>query len=381
MWKNVFDTIDSLSAEYLRVWKEVCDIESPTNYKSGVDAASAYLVRIAEKYGWKVEYNRQPISGDCVCVTVNPDALGRPVAISAHMDTVHPVGAFGPNPTRIEGDKIFGPGVNDCKGGAVAAFLAADALCRCGYRERPIRILLQSDEEVSSITSNKETVAYMGEKAGECVAFMNAEPATSGALIIERKGIQRYVLDISGASAHSSRCYNGVNAVAEAAHIILALEKYKDPDGITCNCSMIQGGNTPNTVPDACTFIADFRYKTAAQREEIEAVLHSFEENSFLEGAKCRVTEKSHRICMEYTKRNEDLLHNISDIFQRVGLPPVVGICCAGGSDSADMTAYGIPCLDGFGVRGGQWHAPGEFAYVDSLGESAKMMAAVTLYI
>ena len=381
MWQQVFDKIDELSSKYLQVWKEVCDIESPTSCKEGVDAASAYMVRIAEQYGWSVEYNHQPFSGDCVCITVNPDSPDRPVALSGHMDTVHPLGSFGPTPTRVEGDKIYGPGVEDCKGGVVAAFLAAAALWECGFRSRPILILLQSDEEVSSITSNKETVTYMGKKAKNCAAFLNAEGHSFGSLVIERKGIQRYVFDVRGRAAHSSTCYQGASAVLEAAHKIIALEKYKDKDGITCNCSMLNGGSTPNSVPDTCSFIADFRYKTAAQLIEVEAIARRVAETSFVEGVTCVLSEKSHRICMERCETNEKLFNNIRFIFEKCNLPAVEPVVSRGGSDAADMTALGIPCLDGFGVRGGNCHSRQEFAYVDSLAESAKMMASVILCI
>jgi hypothetical protein len=51
---------------------------------------------------------------------------------------------------RIEGDKIYGPGVIDCKGGIVAGLMAMDALEQCGFRARPVQMLLQSDEETGS---------------------------------------------------------------------------------------------------------------------------------------------------------------------------------------------------------------------------------------
>ena len=47
MWQKVFDTIDSLADEYLLIWKEFCDIESPTSYKEGVDKVGNYFAEIA----------------------------------------------------------------------------------------------------------------------------------------------------------------------------------------------------------------------------------------------------------------------------------------------------------------------------------------------
>ena len=52
-----------------------------------------------------------------------------------------------------------------------------------------------------------------------------------------------------------------------------------------------------------------------------------------------------------------------------------------GGADSAEVTEYGIPCLDGFGVEGGAIHSRDEWAYLSSLSEAAKRMAAVAYCI
>ena len=48
-----------------------------------------------------------------------------------------------------------------------------------------------------------------------------------------------------------------------------------------------------------------------------------------------------------------------------------------GGSDAADMTNYGIPCLDSFGVEGGGIHSKNEYGEIASLASSAKKIAAV----
>ena len=123
---EVFRKIDELEETYLNIWEQVCDIESPTRYKEGVDAVGKFFADMAVQRGWKVEYCRQEVSGDVVSITMNADSPEKPLCISGHIDTVHPVGSFGPKPTRRDAEKIYGPGVTDCKGGVVAGFLAMD---------------------------------------------------------------------------------------------------------------------------------------------------------------------------------------------------------------------------------------------------------------
>ena len=213
---EMFNTVDSLNQEYVKVWEDVCNIESPTKFKAGVDACGEYFAEMARTRGWKVEYFRQPVSGNIVDITLNPDAAEKPIIFSAHLDTVHPVGSFGSPAVKIEGDKMYGPGVTDCKGGAVAAFLAMDALDKNGFRSRPVKLILQTDEEVSSATSNKQTIGYMCDRALESVAFLNLEGSDKGKACLIRKGTITFTFKIEGVEAHGSQCATkGANAILD----------------------------------------------------------------------------------------------------------------------------------------------------------------------
>ncbi|MBR5507251.1 MAG: M20/M25/M40 family metallo-hydrolase [Clostridia bacterium] len=169
---------------------------------------------------------------------MNPDAEGKPICLSGHMDTVHPIGLFGDHPVKIDEDIIYGPGVSDCKGGIVAAFMAMAALDDEGFSARPVKLILQSDEETSSDGSNKTTVQYMCECARDAVAFLNCEPYVMGTAVLKRKAIAKYTFKIKGKAEHAAYCYNGISAITEAAHKIIELEKYKDENGITANCGI-----------------------------------------------------------------------------------------------------------------------------------------------
>ena len=105
-----------------------------------------------------MEIHPNDASGDVVCITMNPDADEKPITLSGHIDTVHAVGSFGSPAVKTDDKNIYGPGVMDCKGGVVAAFYAMDALARCEFRNRPVQLLLQTDEEG---TNDKDTVKLM----------------------------------------------------------------------------------------------------------------------------------------------------------------------------------------------------------------------------
>ncbi|MBQ8397167.1 MAG: M20/M25/M40 family metallo-hydrolase [Clostridia bacterium] len=368
--------IDELQPRYLAYWTDICSIESPTSHKPGVDAVGAYCIAHARAMGWTVEVHEEDVAGNAVCITMNPDASGAPICLSGHMDTVHPVGSFGSPAVRIEGEKLCGPGVVDCKGGIAAAALAMDALAQCGFTARPVKLLLQSDEEGGSRWSDKRTIGWICEQAKDAALFLNAE-GFGGKAVLQRKGILNYRFTVHGRSCHGSKCHEGASAIAEAAHKILALEQWKDGAGLTANCGTIEGGTTPNTVPETCSFVVNIRFATAEQRDFAEAECRRIAESSSISGTTCTLERVSYRIAMERADRNFAALDRMNAIYADAGLPTLVAGASTGGSDAADVTAAGIPCVDSVGTRGGGIHTVNEYAYIASLAESAKRMASV----
>lgn len=379
--EEIFKKIDELSAGYVDIWEDICNIESPTEYKKGVDECGKYLLAMAEKHAWKTEVFPQEVSGDVICITMNASARRAPVAFSGHLDTVFPVGLFGEPPVKRDEKNIYGPGVTDCKGGIVASLLAMDALDRCGFTDRPIQLLLQSDEEKGSKPSGRATINWICEKAKDAVAFINCEPIVPGKIIIRRKGSMRFRFTVRGKAAATSKCTEGANAITEAAHKIIELEKMKDLDGAICNCGIISGGTAQNVVPEECIFTADIRYLTDEQCEEAKKIVQKVAGNSTVDGCACTVEQINSRPAMVLCDKNINLAARINEILAASGLPALEPGRKDGGADGAYTTQYGIPTVDGMGTFGGRCHSVEEYGEIASLAETAKRLAAIAAFI
>lgn len=380
--QKLFEIIDLLNDSYLKIWEESCNIESPTHYKEGVDKVGEYFSNIAKELGFNVKRIECQKAGNPICITMNPEVDAKPICVSAHLDTVHEVGSFGDTPVHLDEEKIYGPGVADCKGGVVAALLAMEAVSRMGYKARPVKLLLQTDEEVGSRLSDRKTINYIIDEAKDAVAFLNAEGGVPGKLCLARKGIVTFLFKVKGVAAHSCYCANeGANAIIEAAHKMLQLDKIKDADGLTCNCAVISGGTVVNNVPDYCEFKANVRFADEKQYKWMSDYVKKVANTTHVEGCTCEVSEVGFRTAMEMTDRNLELLAKLSEIYEKTGLPTVTAERRNGGSDAADITRAGIPCVDSIGVEGGNIHTLGEFAYIKSLGEAAKRIAAAISYL
>ena len=221
----------------------------------------------------------------------------------------------------------------------------------------------------------------MCEKAKGAVAFFNTEPHKTGKAILQRKGILRFRINITGKAAHSSMCYEGANAVAEAAYKIIELEKMKNPDGLTCNCSVIEGGNVANTVAEKCSFLVDIRFLNEQEKENSIKILNKVVEKSWIKGCKCELEQVSYRPAMEYSPKNYLLLERLNKIYKQNALPILEPELNNGGSDAAYITQCGIPCIDGFGTKGAGMHSLNECSELNSLIISAQYLATAALYL
>lgn len=376
-YQKLFETVERLYPEYLKVWETICNMESPTGDKERVDKVGNFFLEIGKKHGWETEVFEDE-TGNVVCLTMNPTAQKEMITLSAHMDTVHPVGSFGYPPVTMDEKKIYGPGVIDCKGGLAVTLLTMDALEKVGFVDRPIRFLLQSNEELGSGANTKKTIEYICQKAQGSRAFFNLEGAGGNVVCVQRKGILTYRVKITGIAAHSSACAKqGANAVAEAAHKIIELEKFKDDAGITCACCVVHGGIGHNTLAEYCEFMANFRFATEEQRKYIVEYMHKLEERVYVPGCKTVLEERGCRPAMELVERNVELAERMNEIFEENGFPKLTLISKAGGSDAAQVTMAGFPCVDNLGCCGGGAHSVHEFAVKESLKEYAKRLSVV----
>ncbi|MCR4683203.1 MAG: M20/M25/M40 family metallo-hydrolase, partial [Clostridiales bacterium] len=184
-------------------------------------------------------------------------------------------------------------------------------------------------------------------------------------------------LTVRGKSVHAANCTKGISAIAEAAMKITELEKLKDPAGITCSCGTISGGTAINTVPEECSFTLDVRFSNAEETDFADMRVREIAEHSFIPGSSCTVELISRRAAMVRCERNLTLLDRMNAVYEAWGLPVLSPEMSKGGSDAADVTLRGIPCVDSIGVTGGGIHTVREYAEIDSLTAAAKRIATV----
>lgn len=351
--------------------------ESPTHDPAGVEAVLDEVERDFQGLPVTVD-RREGVDGYGGILKVSTGQLSneKPILVLTHVDTVHPKGTLaGRLPFRREGDKLYGPGLYDMKGGAYLAVAGYRALARAGVpTARPVVFLFTPDEEVGSPTSRRA----IEEEAAKAAYVLVTEPARDGGKIVTaRKGVGRFVLTVTGRPAHAgARHQDGRSAIREMAHQILAVESMTDyARGITTTIGLVRGGTAANVIPETCVADIDLRVPTpeiGAEMVEKILGLAPVERDMTIE-----VHGAMNRPAYPKTPLIEEVLKRAQAVAREVGFAledcPMTG----GGSDGNFTAALGVPTLDGLGIDGAGAHTLEEHGLVSSVVPRARLLAGL----
>lgn len=360
--------------KYLDFLCSICAFEARASHKKTIDEMLDYITAFAKEEGFCVSRKPMDPCGDFLCIDMNAGAE-KGCAFLAHTDTVHEPGVFGEKAVTRTDDKIIAPGVIDCKGGIAIALLAMKALKEQGYQKH-LRLLLTSDEEVSNILGGQTEVEYF---ANMCEGFpyaINCETSEKDEVVISRKGILRYRIDIQGTGGHSGiHFFECKNAIVEAAHKILELQGKSRPGGITYSCNIIQGGSVANIIPDRCAVTVDIRVPRHRDMPEAEQTIEQICSTSYLGGTTATLTPISKRPPMEKCDETMELFDKLLHICGKYALGSLTPVESGGGSDSCYTQAAGVTSICGMGGCGEFCHTNREYINIDSVSLRAKILS------
>ena len=372
--QKIFQTIEENQQKYIDFLCGICSYEARAYDKETIDNMVDYITTFAQNEGFRVTRVPMEKCGDFLTVEIN-EGKEKACLFQAHMDTVHERGVFGQPPVCIDGDRIIGPGVIDCKGGITIALLCMKAMLENGF-DKHVRLILTSDEEISNILGGEKELNFIQSSAAGFPCAINCETAEKDEVVIARKAIIKYRLDIKGKGGHSGKHYFiSKNAILEAAHKIIALHEKSVPGGTTYSCNIIQGGKAFNVIPDSCSISLDIRAVSAKDIEIAKETVEEIARNSYIPETTCEAKLLAVRPPMEKQPQTLDLFNRLLNVCQRYDLGTLTPIEAGGGSDSCYTQAAGIPSICGMGASGGLQHTPNEFLNKSSIALRAKILA------
>jgi glutamate carboxypeptidase len=322
---------------------------------AGLDGLPLHVERIPGRSGL----------ADTLRVRTADAADGPGILVMSHVDTVHPIGTLAHAlPFRRDGDRLYGPGLYDMKGGAYLAYDAFRTVVAAGAQRLPIVYLFTPDEEVGSPTT-RELIEEEGRRARYVLV---TEPARDGGkCVTARKGVGRFEVTTTGVPAHSGGSHQrGHSAIKEMARQVLAIEGMTDYSrGITTTVGMISGGTAPNVIPQHCAITVDLRVRDDAAGRELTEKIHGL--NAHDPDVKLLVTGDMNRPPFEKTPGIEKLFRHAQGLARDIGFNLVDTAMTGGGSDGNFTAAVGAPTLDGLGIDGDGAHTEWEYGLVSSI--------------
>lgn len=312
--------------------------------------------------------------GPVLKATLPGQQEGPGILILGHLDTVHPTGTkAGPLPIRIEGDRLYGPGVLDMKGGMFLAYYALKALDAAGERPRlPVTFLCIPEEELGSPASR----ALIEAEAKRHRHVLVPEPARGGKAITGRHAFVRYELITRGRPAHAGADNPvGRSAIRAMARLVEQIESQTDMSRlVSFSVGVISGGRFVNVVPIECRA----EVLAVASSEENLRFVYEFTAslNSPMEGVELEVVKGAERPLFKPHAATMALYERARGIAAEIGFE-LDHAQRGGGSDGNFTGALGIATLDGLGVCGDGAHTHGEHLVISSLVPRARLLAGL----
>ena len=297
---------------------------------------------------------------------------GPTLVLCAHLDTVSTDGmTISPFDPTCDGERVYGRGSYDMKGGA-AAIMSAVAALALDPPAGKVLVALVADEEYASIGTQHFVAHY---KADACIV---TEPS-EGNLILGHKGFVWAEIETRGHAAHGSRWDIGISAIAKMGRIIAALEQFDQVElrqrlhplvgPASQHCSLITGGSGLSTYAESCTLKLERRTLPGETPEQVMQELRDVISTTGDEAEIRSLLDRPPLTCARDARIAECLRSAVTSVAGTP--PPETGVSYW--MDAALFAAAGMATVD-YGPTGAGAHEAVEWVDLESVVKCAAVL-------
>jgi len=354
--------------------KEMVAIESGTMDLPGLTRMTDYAERRLKALGLAVE--RRPSStakGEILIGRATGNGR-RKLMLQAHLDTIYWPGTLATQPIKQDGNKLYGPGIADDKGGVAVILHALAILQAQGWKDyAQLTVMLNADEESGSAGSGA-AIAALAEPQDVVLSFeptgAKAAVKTEGVLLAAA-GTATANLSVKGRSSHAGAApEQGINALVEMAHQIAATADIaKGIRGAQLNWTQASSGKVRNQIPELAEASADVRLTATDAASQLEAALKAQVARKQVPGTETTVSVQIGRPPFEGGERTLALARRAQAIYAELDNRPLQLVPGTGaGTDAGYASQSGKPAvLESLGLAGWGYHARDEYIEIDSI--------------
>jgi glutamate carboxypeptidase len=198
------------------------------------------------------------------------------------------------------------------------------------------------------------------------------------ALLLKRKGVGIFHVEVEGKSAHAGEePEKGANAILAVADKIIQLHALTDyKGGTTVNVGVVEGGTRPYVVPDSARAEVDVRVPNGQEQKRMLSALKEIIEKKEVPGTICTLSGEFHRPPLEPLSGIEKLQDIVMEESRELGLE-MRWLSAGSVSDANNIAAAGVPTIDGMGPFGRRAHSPDEFMIIPSLFKKTVLLSGI----
>lgn len=354
--------------------KEMVNIESGTMDLPGLGQMADYAERRLKALGVQVE--RRPSStakGEMLIGRLQGSGR-RKLMLIAHLDTIYWPGTLATQPIKLDGNRLYGPGIADDKGGVAVILHALDILRAAGWQDyAQLTVLFNCDEESQSAGSG-ETIAALAESHDVVLSY---EPTAAKAMfktegvLLAAAGTGTVTMTVTGRTSHAGAAPGeGRNALIELAHQIgQTADTVKGIPGAQLNWTQASAGRVRNQIPDMALASADLRLTAADAAQKLEAALKAQVAQRKVPDTETAIVIDIGRPPFAGDARTLALAKRAQAIYAELDGRPLMLVPGTGaGTDAGYASRSGKPAvLESLGLAGWGYHARDEYIEIDSI--------------
>jgi glutamate carboxypeptidase len=298
----------------------------------------------------------------------------RRVLMMGHMDTVYQAGILNTQPFKREGNKLYGPGIADDKGGIAVILHALKILGDAGWKDfDQITVLFNPDEEVGSVGSG-ELIAELSDQNEIVLSFeptSTREHNQSESLLLGAAGTAAATLTVKGRASHAGVSPElGRNAIIEISHqMIQTKDVAASIPGTQLNWTNVISNKATNQIPELATARADVRLTIpGAEKPLLSALQSKVASSKLVPDTESTIQLVIGRPAFRAGQAGKALAEKAQQIYREIDRSLILVPMIGGATDAAFAGRSGkATVVESFGLAGFGYHARDEYIDIESI--------------
>lgn len=353
----------------LKMLRQMVGINSYTANPAGVNRLARLTAKCFAPLGFTAEFvpSTNPQWGTHLALT-RRGRSARSIALVSHLDTVFPPEEEARNDFhwRPEGDRIFGPGTHDIKGGTVMMWLVLSALRAQApkvFEALTWKLFWNASEECYSPDFGHVCRSRFNRRTLAALVFESeGRSGKTSLLVVARKGRATWRVTVSGRGSHAGGKHaHGANAAVQLARTVQRIAALTDYSrDLTFNVGTIRGGTVLNRVPHEAVAEGEFRAFTpeayAHAKTALLAMAGPGHVKSPADGYACQVKPEILTECRPWPRNSAT--DQLFGLWQQTGNELGLSLKAEerGGLSDGNLLWDAAPTLDGLGPWGNNDH-------------------------